>query len=246
MYDLDMSAKPKLIVLDMTNFLTAVRLSMLSCRRTRPLPQDFLHSLHTHQLQLRTLLPHLDPPVPPSKSQFALDVESVDEKEQVLTRPDILWNGSDKKPDFYVPQHFPPFPSTHTYKATPVFPEREIDSRRIRERAMEEGRLGEQALRRLMGAASDQLAPARSQNGRSTNSMRAKRDELWKETMLAMASEAENTIDNSGDLQVAAIQQKPEGQNEKALTKTNFGKHDKTHLSSAVNADKRYWRHPAT
>ena len=46
----------------------------------------------------------------------------------------------------------PPLPSAHTYKDTAVFPQRETDTRRIRELATEEGKLGEQALRRLAGA----------------------------------------------------------------------------------------------
>ena len=46
----------------------------------------------------------------------------------------------------------PPLPSAHTYRDTGVFPHRETDSRRLRELATEEGKLGEQALRKLAGA----------------------------------------------------------------------------------------------
>jgi len=59
---------------------------------------------------------------------------------------------ADKKKDRYIPSHLPPFPSQHTYKDTPVFPDREVDPRRIRELATEEGKLGEEALRKLAGA----------------------------------------------------------------------------------------------
>lgn len=46
----------------------------------------------------------------------------------------------------------PPLPSAHTYKTTPVIDQRETDTRRIRELATEEGKLGEAALRKLAAA----------------------------------------------------------------------------------------------
>jgi hypothetical protein len=53
----------------------------------------------------------------------------------------------------YIPKNFPDFPSKHTYSATAVFTERESDTRKIRERATEDGRYGEEALRKLARAA---------------------------------------------------------------------------------------------
>ncbi|KAJ6157830.1 hypothetical protein N7470_005422 [Penicillium chermesinum] len=53
----------------------------------------------------------------------------------------------------YVPKNFPDFPSKHTYSATPVFTERDNDPRKIREQAADDGRHGEEALRRLASAA---------------------------------------------------------------------------------------------
>ena len=46
----------------------------------------------------------------------------------------------------------PPVPSAHTYRDTAVLPRREKDAKKIRELATEEGKLGEQALRKLAGA----------------------------------------------------------------------------------------------
>lgn len=46
----------------------------------------------------------------------------------------------------------PPLPSAHTYKSTPVIAQRETNTRRIRELATEEGKLGEAALRKLAAA----------------------------------------------------------------------------------------------
>ncbi len=59
----------------------------------------------------------------------------------------------EKRRDPHIPSTFPAFPSQHTFRDTPVLPPRERDPRRIRELAIEEGRLGEQALRKLAGAA---------------------------------------------------------------------------------------------
>lgn len=49
----------------------------------------------------------------------------------------------------YIPSHFPAFPLKHTYRETYVSPIRQKDPRKIREIATEEGRLGEEALRKL-------------------------------------------------------------------------------------------------
>jgi Transcription factor TFIID complex subunit 8 C-term len=58
----------------------------------------------------------------------------------------------EKRRDRHVPSTFPAFPSQHTFRDTAVLPPRERDPRRVRELATEEGRLGEQALRKLAGA----------------------------------------------------------------------------------------------
>jgi hypothetical protein len=57
----------------------------------------------------------------------------------------------DKLTKPFIPKKFPAFPSKHTYKATEVMPERETDPRKIREKATEAARHGEEALRRLVG-----------------------------------------------------------------------------------------------
>lgn len=134
----------------------------------------------------------------------------------------------------YIPQHFPPIPSKHTYKATPKFTDREQDPKTIREQATEEGRLGEEALRRLvgLGSATDSVMtfPLRS---RAKNTRR-QRDELWKETMAAVTAragvgiEAYDTSHNSGSTDIG-----------EAHTRSDVGK---AILSSTVNADRIYWR----
>ncbi|MCJ1468012.1 hypothetical protein MMC07_006638 [Pseudocyphellaria aurata] len=216
----------------MTHFLADVRRSMLSSRRTQAIPQDFLQSLHTHQLSLRALIPHLDPPVSSSRSQFSLDAKE-EQPELSFSGPPLI-GISDAQSRSYIPQHFPPFPSTHTYKATPEIPERERDPRKIRELAMEEGRVGEEALRRFLSAGSDRIYAAGSKTAPASMSIRSRRDDLWKETMLVTASESNVVSETSYDHRGSGDNLK-----EKALGNGAIGK---GHLSSAVNSDRRYWR----
>jgi hypothetical protein len=130
---------------------------MLSARRTAPVPSDFEFAIRCldlpwpdDQLKPFTTNPTINPPLlptPPPEDEFHREF-------QLLTP--LLGPGLDgrvdKRKDSYIPSHFPPFPSQHTYKDTPVFPAREVDPRRIRELATEEGKLGEEALRKLAGA----------------------------------------------------------------------------------------------
>ena len=216
------------------HFLTHVRHSMLSSRRTRPIPQDFLQALHSHQLPLRALIPHLDPPVSSSLSQFTLGTEGPLSEEGQFSSQDALLNREpDRKPKLYIPRHFPELPSTYTYRETPQFPEREKDPRKIRELATEEGRLGEEALRRLLSAASDQRLLKKTPPDRTSKSLREKRDELWRETMLNVAAESDKSTDGND--------QNPH-HNGDQVVQPGTARVSSGHLSSGVNADRRYWR----
>lgn len=141
-------------VTDMLHFLTQTRLSMQGSRRTTPTALDFASALvqmpnaHTASLlkpQLDLRLPDdlscpriAEPdPAPPPAPNFAS-----------LLEPLISPN-----PPTYIPKHFPPLPPEHAWKQTPVYPEREKDARKMREKATQEGLLAEQALRKLAAAA---------------------------------------------------------------------------------------------
>lgn len=228
-----------LILPDMAHYLADVRVSMLSCRRTQATPQDFLQALHTHQLSLRSLLPHLHPPVPPSKSQFTLEKELSQPLVHHHSRflgPALAGNPNERAKHF-VPKHFPDLPSRHTYKATADFPHRESDPRKVRERATEEGRLGEEALRKLAGAGSDHPGLELRQRP-EMHSMRARRDELWRETMQAATQDAPDRVDPNSAWQTTEREQ----QREAELVVIAFGN---GRLGSVVNAERRYWRKPA-
>ena len=223
----------------MAHYLAAVRQSMLSCRRVDPIPQDFLQALHTHQLSLRSLLPHFDPPVPPERSQYPLQSEPpLEDEHQQLRSLGLILNdtpGEEIKP--YVPKHFPEFPSKHTYKSTADFPNREVDPRKVRERATEEGRLGEEALRRLVAAGSSRPIYNSQKNQRS-DSLRAKKEEMFMETMAAVTEGASEEMDLDADAGSTGKGKQIEGD----LTGTTLGI---GRFRSTANSEKRYWRKPA-
>jgi len=221
---------------DMLHLLANVRQAMLACRRTQAIPQDFLQSLHLHQLSLRSLLPHLDPPIPPSKSQplLPLDDAAPALQHQQLPVLDFALNDGPKTgKSTYIPKSFPSFPSEHTYKATPNVPVRENNPKKMRERAIEEGRLGEAALRKLVSARTDYAANADTHTTLNSKNMRAIRAEVWKEAMedstpaAATSTSCDDThMDIDGNLDQQGIV-RPAGR-----------------YGPPVNAERRYWRKP--
>lgn len=171
----------------MLHFTWRVKQSMLSCRRAQPLPQDFSHALAIFtpsplalEEDLRLSIPSdiFQPPLlPPSPEPPAPNV-----REFLKT---ALGTASDRIKRRFVPAHFPDFPLQHAYKETPVFTEREIDARKIREQATQEGMLAEQALRKLMAA-----RQAGNNDGRSgrfrKSAKRQTSEQIWRDTMVAV------------------------------------------------------------
>ncbi|RAR15988.1 bromodomain associated domain protein [Stemphylium lycopersici] len=183
----------------MTNFLAQVRTSMTSSRRTETVAHDWVYALASSQLGASApldqhfdtgeippslLQPYFAPPAPPEAPPP--DTES-------LLGPELSGK-ADKETRPYIPNHFPAFPSKHTYTATPVFTHREHDPRKIREKATEEGISAEQSLRKLMAA---QKAGVQKQNvGRRKRSRRMKEsDRLWQAAMTHLFDE-ENQREN--------------------------------------------------
>ncbi|KAF2719643.1 hypothetical protein K431DRAFT_286445 [Polychaeton citri CBS 116435] len=137
----------------MVNFCSHVRTSMQHGRRTRPTALDFELALgsvantSTASLLRPQFSLHLPDEVaaPTMPGPEAAPLEPVDLSE--LLAPLIP-----EHPPSYVPRHFPQLPPSHAWKSTPEFPSRERDSRKMREKAMEEGQMAEAALRRLAAA----------------------------------------------------------------------------------------------
>lgn len=224
---------------DMRSLMADMRKSMLSSRRTQATAQDFLQTLHTHQLSLRALLPHLRPPISVRSARVTLPHELPVKDEQYSHQ--FLGARSNgallEKSKPYIPRNFPVLPSKHTYKATAEYPVREEDARKVREQATGEGRLGEEALRRLVSARAVDRPPS-VPTGRRVKSVREKRDEMWKETMQAMSS-----IHASGKSHMSDSMELDETGQRNDLSDASRSEYDR--VSSAVNADKRYWRKPA-
>lgn len=209
---------------------------MLACRRTQAIPQDFLQSLHLHQLSLRSLLPHLNPPVPPSQSQPLLPLDDSAPALQNQRLPTFDFSMNDRLKtgkNAYIPKNFPSFPSEHTYKATPNVPVRENNPKKTRERAIEEGRLGEAALRKLVNARTDHAANPDPHTSWNSGSMRAIRAEVWKQAM--------------EDSTPAAATSKSRNDTQMTIDK-NLDQHEILRLAGRygppVNAERRYWRKP--
>lgn len=136
------------------------------------------------------LKPHLKPPIPRSKilPQF------IPVPPQESTRPPAIellveeLNGEpDKLKKPYIPKQFPSFPGKHTYKSTEVKPEREADPRKIREKATEEARHGEEALRRLVNIRkTEDYKDTKKTSGKGTE--QSERHKLWQMAMEDLAA----------------------------------------------------------
>lgn len=139
------------------NLCSKVRRSMNAARRVVPIPPDFDSAFYALDLPLPDdqlvpyeTKPEINPPLlptPPAEDEF----HNTHELPQRLLGPELSRQQDLKKFSFNT-SSLPPVPSAHTYRDTAVFLDREKDSKRIRELATEEGKLGEQALRKLAGA----------------------------------------------------------------------------------------------
>lgn len=220
----------------MVNLLTSVRNSMLSSRRTQVIPQDYLQALHEHHLTLSSLVLHLDPPVPSEKSHPPLAPELTLEDGQLVFFPSfkpILDAKPNSRSSAYIPRHFPTLPGEHTFRTTWDEVNRERDPRKIRERATQEGRLGEEALRRLVGTGAQRAEKDGGSTMQNTADLRKRRKELWKTTMDVVAQDTRPMPASSRDTNSGTME---------SLSTSPFALPVKQHLTSAVNSEKSYWR----
>ncbi|KAI9823163.1 MAG: hypothetical protein M1832_002606 [Thelocarpon impressellum] len=173
----------------MTHFTASITQSMHSSRRTHPTPQDFDHALHREGLNYSDLTPHLKPSVSPSVALPPLPLPSREEPERPsLSALEPSLSGTFDRT--FVPPHLPRLPGKHTYKSTAEFSEREKDPRRLRERATEEGRLGEEALRRLLAAGSSWTRGFAGKGNAPQNARQKRTEEMWEQTLQAMTETA--------------------------------------------------------
>lgn len=138
----------------MLRFAKEVKVSMTGQRRTTPVAQDFAWALSrtSNTRAARVLAPQLDLKLPEAISCPEIG-EPLPETPAMPDFSSILRPLIDSSPPRWIPKHFPGLPSQHSWKSTDVWPIREKDARRMREKATEEGMLAEQALRKLAQAA---------------------------------------------------------------------------------------------
>ena len=184
----------------MAHVLSSIMKSMHASRRARAIPQDYLYALRTHKLSLRALQVHLDPPVLVQKSVISQEVDFDRNADTSVQAPESSkgFEASPSQPPSHLPKHFPPLPSSHTYKATSRYTPRESDPRKIRERATEESRMGEAALQKFVGAG-PKSHQKEAENVLSKGAMtpQNKRFAAWKEAM--MADEEDANMSNAVD-----------------------------------------------
>ncbi|GAB1739902.1 hypothetical protein NU219Hw_g4833t1 [Hortaea werneckii] len=138
----------------MLRFGRYVRTSMQGTRKIKPTAQDFSMalSLMPNASTASLLKPHLDLPIPDSISCPPIpSPEPEDPAAPDLSK--LLQPLLPPQQASYIPKHFPALPPRHTWQQTPVYTEREKDSKKMREMMTQEGMMAEQALRKLATAA---------------------------------------------------------------------------------------------
>lgn len=132
----------------------SIRQRMNAARRTAPIILDFdfpweipapLDQLEPYEVETEINRPLL--PTPPPEDEFHNGFE-LPEK---LLGPELSRQQDLSKFSFNI-KALPPVPSAHTYRDNAVYEERVSDPKKLRELATDEGKLGEQALRKLAGA----------------------------------------------------------------------------------------------
>ncbi|POS85632.1 hypothetical protein EPUL_001174 [Erysiphe pulchra] len=182
------------------HLLSKVTTSMLSSRRSQPIPNDLQYALSEFDIPLLSIVPHLRPPVPTSKLLIKLE-QSPAEELPVFTSDTLLGDElsgeADKKKKPYIPKNFPSFPSKHTYKWTEKESARSVDPRKIREEAAKVARQGEEALRRLTKIA--KAANEKDAKKMASKDPRSKeRHEIWESVMESLLSGKNSSCNSPG------------------------------------------------
>lgn len=137
-------------------------------RRQEPSIADLKAAMDSVGLQIHELEQqmHLSSRFTDALDRLRLDIEpeplTADEEAFFSSKTDNIKRlvPSQKRPGEHIPSWMPAFPPDHTFMATPVYSERITDPRALREKLVEEGRLAEDALRRITGKVriNDELA----------------------------------------------------------------------------------------
>ncbi|WBW73087.1 transcription factor TFIID complex subunit 8 [Schizosaccharomyces osmophilus] len=138
-------------------------------KHNEPTTQDVAHWLNLNNIPVSSLHKELHTVYKPLSQEFIENLEETIHKSADI--PDRFKSSLDSsmishllgslavsqnRPS-YVANHLPPFPASHTYLASPVYPVRPTSPRRIRELATKESRLAENALRKILDANQPQV-----------------------------------------------------------------------------------------
>lgn len=232
--------------IDMLHISTFIRQSMLSSRRTQPVPQDFEHALKHSRLSPDDLRPYITTPrtVAPIPTLLPSPPPE-DEVTRKLPFLNALRVEEGQTNRSYVPKHFPDFPSKHTYSTTAVFTERDNDPRKIREQAAEDGRHGEEALRKLAGAAFRDNPTSSSGRDKKLWGQRPESMEtMFQKTMKGMAKKLQKNplapasmatgLPSAMDIDSFAV----DGDKGRSKVLSNL------EMGPIVNCERDYWRRP--
>jgi hypothetical protein len=267
---------------------------MILSGRTSPTPHDFILALKEFGLSSSNLQAHLELYSVPAVTQPPVPVDLLTEvqpsKLDTVLGPDLVLSfstsGSSKsnaqRRTFakFIPKHLPELPSLHTWQSTNLWTnerdgkreEGELDARKIREKATEEGVLAERALRRLLLASkksvSDQIIDGDAQLVEGStldnaNGLVPKTRRAWKsaqETILALDKQARDQeeaeeaaaaaeYDDAIVMDVSDALQPEQNQptslrRAKMLLEEEEEREDGSDglLAVTVNCDRRYWR----
>jgi hypothetical protein len=206
-------------------------------RRTQPIPQDFELALRENLISVDDLPPYIKSmqpvdPIPTTLPSPPPEKDPFDDFAGMPVLDSHLSGEDDRVRNPHIPAHFPQFPSKHTYRHTPVFTEREVDPRKLRERATEDGRHGEEALRKLARAAFKD--PQGSGGGREKRLWGRKNENaesMFEKTMKALTKKAQKTVTESAP-----------GSQSEAKAKASAT----VELGPIVNCERVFWRKPAS
>lgn len=219
------------------HFALYVRQSMSVCRRTQPIPQDFELALRKNFISIDDLpfyVKSMKPigPVPTTLPSPPPEKDPLDDFVDMPILHSSLSGEDDRTRNRHIPAHFPLFPSIHTYRSTSVFPEREDDPRKLRERATEDGRHGEEALRKLARAAfKDVQGPGVSRDKRLWGRKHESVESMYEKTMKALIKKS----------QKATTEAAPWSQSE-----PNARVAATIELGPIVNCERGFWRKSAS
>lgn len=227
------------VTTDIVGFLETVGMSMLASRRNVPIPQDFVLALAQLGISPAQLEEQLRLKIPNDISAPEILPPAPDEPTPVDLRSMLGTALCESMQSTHpqIPSHFPPLPSKHTWKDTQYIAAREKDPRKIRELAIQEGILAEQALRKLAAAANK----PRSMSQRTASTTEKNKQAIWQDALAAIVGDETRDTQQSNDMDISMT----DGADDQ------MGKHKEApkqadRTAMVINYDRAHWRKGAS